>query len=409
MKKTLAKIIGILITIILITQHLQVFAVSSDQKKLERKQEENDEKIEEMQKKAEELEAKKSETMKAVESLIPQISEAESKAEELQEKVDDLQKQISNKEKEIKQKEEDYTEQQELLDARLIAMYEKGETSYLDVLLTASSMSDFLAKYYAASELIEYDKQLIQTTKEQKEQIENEKNKLEENKKELDTSLAQQKEESDKLQSLKKEKQSYANKLTSEEKELEKEIEELEKANKQIQYEIKQAEIRYQKQLEELRKKQNANSNSNSNNTASTGSGYFARPVASGTITAKAYYSSGKFHGAIDYGVAVGTTVMAAADGVVMSTANLTSSYGTYVVIRHANGMQTYYAHGTPGSICVKPGQTVKRGEKIMLSGNSGNSQGPHLHFEVRVSPYSYSYKAKAYGQDSRVNPLNYM
>ena len=71
--------------------------------------------------------------------------------------------------------------------------------------------------------------------------------------------------------------------------------------------------------------------------------------------------------------------------------------------------MQTYYAHGTPGSICVKPGQTVKRGEKIMLSGNSGNSSGPHLHFEVRVSPYSYSYSATAYGQDSRVNPLNYM
>lgn len=400
MKKILAKIIGILIAIMLISQQLQVFAVSSEQKKLEKKQEENDEKIEEMQKKAEELEAKKSETMKAVESLIPQISEAESKTEELQKKVDDLQTQITNKENEIKQKEEDYTEQQELLDARLIAMYEKGETSYLDVLLTASSMSDFLAKYYAASELIEYDKQLIQSTKEQKEQIEKEKNELEENKKELDTSLAQQKEESEKLQSLKKEKQSYANKLTSEEKELEKEIDELEKANEQIQKDIEQAKIKYQKQLAELQKQQGS---------TSTGSGYFSKPVTTGTITAKAYYSSGKFHGAIDYGVAVGTTVIAAADGVVMSTANLTNSYGTYVVIQHANGMQTYYAHGTPGSICVKPGQTVKKGEKIMLSGNSGNSTGPHLHFEVRVSPYKHKSNATAYGQDSRVNPLNYM
>ena len=92
-----------------------------------------------------------------------------------------------------------------------------------------------------------------------------------------------------------------------------------------------------------------------------------------------------------------------------MTTANLSTSYGTYVVIRHANGLQSYYAHGTRGSIVVKPGQTVKQGEKIMLSGNTGNSQGPHLHFEVRKSPYNYSYGAKAYGDDSRVNPNNYM
>ena len=51
----------------------------------------------------------------------------------------------------------------------------------------------------------------------------------------------------------------------------------------------------------------------------------------------------------------------------------------------------------------------AKKGQKIMLSGNSGNSSGPHLHFEVRKSPYNYNHSAKAYGQDSRVNPLNYM
>ena len=140
------------------------------------------------------------------------------------------------------------------------------------------------------------------------------------------------------------------------------------------------------------------------------GSGYFIRPVSSGYVSANGYYpSSGKFHGAIDYAVSTGTVVKAAADGVVMTTANLSTSYGTYVVIRHANGLQSYYAHGTRGSIVVQPGQTVKQGEKIMLSGNTGNSQGPHLHFEVRKSPYNYSYSATAYGQDSRVDPNNYM
>ena len=120
------------------------------------------------------------------------------------------------------------------------------------------------------------------------------------------------------------------------------------------------------------------------------------------------YYSSGRFHGAIDYGVSIGTPVYAAADGVVLTTKSLTTSYGTYVVIQHANGLQTWYAHGTPGSICVSPGETVSQGQMIMKSGNSGNSQGPHLHFEVRKSPYTYSYSATKYGDDCRVNPNLY-
>ena len=133
------------------------------------------------------------------------------------------------------------------------------------------------------------------------------------------------------------------------------------------------------------------------------------RPINGGTISANGYYSSGKFHGAIDYAVSTGTPVYAAAAGVVMSTANLSGSYGTYVVIRHANGLQSYYGHGTYGSICVSPGQTVSKGQQIMLSGSTGNSSGPHLHFEVRVSPYTYNGYATGYGQDSRVNPANYM
>lgn len=401
MRKTLAKILGIMISILLVTQNLSVFALT-EKEELENEKSKIDSQLEEYQKKQEELEAKKSETMKSVENLISKISASESEIESLENKIKDLQAQIKSKERDIQQKEEEYIEQEELLDARVTAMYESGETSYLDVLLTSSSITDFLAKYYYASELVECDKQLIQETKDQKAKIEAEKTELENNKKELNTSLAQSEQKNTELKSLKKEKESYANKLSAEEKEIEKEIEELESANKKIQAEIKAAEIRYQKQLEELKKQQGSEG-------SSAGSGYFLKPVSSGRITATAYYSTGKFHGAVDYGVSVGTVVMAAADGVVMSTANLSGSYGTYVVIRHANGLQSYYAHGTYGSISVKPGDIVKKGQKIMLSGNTGNSQGPHLHFEVRKSPYNYSYSAKAYGDDSRVNPLNYL
>ena len=151
----------------------------------------------------------------------------------------------------------------------------------------------------------------------------------------------------------------------------------------------------------EKAKNNSSNNSGNSGNYNGGGSGVLARPVASGSITAGMYYPSGSYHGAIDYGVSAGTPVYAAADGVVIKTANLTTSYGTYVVIQHANGLQTWYAHGTSGSICVSEGQTVSRGQQIMKSGNSGHSTGAHLHFEVRVAPYNYN--------TCRVNPTNYM
>ena len=442
MKRIMAKIIGIMIAIILVSQNLQVFATtkqeieqkkSEEQKKAQQQKEENNSKIDEAQEKKEEIQSEKSETMKTVEDVIGKISDAETDIENIQTKVENLQKQISDKEKDIQQKEEEYTKQEDLLDTRLVAMYERSETSYLDVFLTSSSMTDALAKYYAASELFESDKELIQSTKDQKAQIEKEKTELENNKKDLDVSLEEQKTKKNELQSLKNEKQSYADKLTQDEKAVQKEIEELQADNKQIEADVKAAEKKYAAQLAELQKqspsnnsgKNNSsngnknnntgnnntgdNNNSNSGGNTSSGSGYFIRPVSGGSISTNGYYSSGKFHGAIDYAIPTGSVVMAAADGVVMSTADLTTSYGTNVVIRHANGTQTYYGHGTRGSICVKPGQIVRQGEKIMLSGSTGNSTGPHLHFEVRVSPYSYSYKATAYGQDCRVNPNNYM
>lgn len=433
MKKTLAKIIGVTIIMILLLQNSQVFATTKkelEQQKqatkseAEKQQAENNDKIDEAKEKKQEIANEKSETMKTVENLISKISDAETEVDNLNDKVKNLQTQISNKEKDIQQMEAEYTKQEELLDTRIVAMYERSQTSFLDVVLNASSMTDALSKYYAASELFESDKELIQSTKDQKAKIENEKTELENNKKDLDSSLAEQKTKVNELQSLKSEKQSYADKLTQDEKAVQKEIEELQADNKQIEADVKAAEKKFAAQIAELEKQNasnnsgknnNSNSNSSNNNSSnsggntSSGSGYFIRPVSGGSISTNGYYSSGKFHGAIDYAIPTGSTVMAAADGVVMSTADLTSSYGTNVVIRHANGTQTYYGHGTRGSICVKPGQIVKQGEKIMLSGSTGNSTGPHLHFEVRVSPYSYKYSATAYGQDCRVNPNRYM
>ena len=200
-------------------------------------------------------------------------------------------------------------------------------------------------------------------------------------------------------------------------KDLQEEIDQLTQDNQKILNDIRVAQERYKKQLEELANKNNNSEGSSSSGSSSSGGsstsgtsnpGGFIRPVNGGTVTCNGRYSSGKFHGAIDYGVNVGTPVYAAADGVVLTTNNLTTSYGTYVVIQHANGLQTWYAHGTPGSICVSPGQSVSQGQMIMKSGNSGNSSGAHLHFEVRKAPYTYSYSAKNYGDDCRVDPNLY-
>ena len=215
------------------------------------------------------------------------------------------------------------------------------------------------------------------------------------------------------MQEAKKEKSAQVAKLSDDEKEIQEEIDALQEAKVQIAKEIKANQAKYAAELKALEnqsknnnsssgnKNNNSNSSHSSGNYNGGGSGRLQRPVASGSVTAGMYYPSGSYHGAIDYGVSAGTPVYAADAGVVIKTANLTYSYGTYVVIQHAGGLQTWYAHGTSGSICVSEGQTVSRGQQIMRSGNSGHSTGAHLHFEVRVAPYDYN--------SCRVNPANYM
>ena len=179
MKKTLAKIIGTTIVAVLLLQN-SLYA-RTEKEELEKEQSQINDQLQEAEKKQEELEKQKSTAMKAVENVISQISDSQREIDSLKSQINTLKEQIETKEKDIQQKEEEYTEQEELLDTRLITMYKRGNTSYLEMLLNSSDMSDFLAKYYSASKLIECDKELIQTTKEQKAQIEAEKVELENN------------------------------------------------------------------------------------------------------------------------------------------------------------------------------------------------------------------------------------
>ena len=89
-------------------------------------------------------------------------------------------------------------------------------------------------------------------------------------------------------------------------------------------------------------------------------------------------------HTGIDYALYVGTPVLAALSGKVIRAAHLAAGYGSHVILEHAGGLQTVYAHLS--SISVTVGDTVSEGEEIGRSGNTGNTTGPHLHFEVRRS-----------------------
>ena len=417
MKKVCWKIIGGFIIVILILQ-FNVMVYANEITDLQNQQSNNQKKIDETKEQKDQVTQEKSDVQQQVDELNNQISNYQTQIGELEYKISDLNTQIANAENKINEKQENYDKQQELLEKRLVATYESGETSFLDVLLSSRSLTDLISNYYMISEIAEADMNLMESIQNEKKEIEDAKVTLEENKKELDNSKAQKKSMSSQLQTEKNEKNQYVSQLSQEEQDLQEEIDQLTQDNQKILNDIRVAQEKYKKQLEELANKKPSNSGSSASGSSSSSGGSstsgtsnaggFIRPVNGGTVTCNGRYSSGKFHGAIDYGVSVGTPVYAAADGVVLTTNNLTTSYGTYVVIQHANGLQTWYAHGTPGSICVSPGQSVSQGQMIMKSGNSGNSSGAHLHFEVRKAPYTYSYSATKYGDDCRVDPNLY-
>ncbi len=110
------------------------------------------------------------------------------------------------------------------------------------------------------------------------------------------------------------------------------------------------------------------------------GTGSFIKPL-DGTFTSGYGQRWGRLHGGIDIANAVGTPVAAADDGEVIFTGNC-GTYGLLVKLDHKNGYVTYYAHCS--EIKVSVGDLVKKGDVIALVGNTGNSTGPHCHFEIR-------------------------
>ena len=378
MKKIALKIVGIIVITVILLQFNVVLAATSSE--LNASKTETDKKIEEAKEELEHIDAEKSETLQQVEDLIMQISSAQSEIDELNTKISDMNAQIEDAQAKLNEKQEEYDDKEALLETRLVTAYELGEITYLDVLLSSSSLTDLISNYYMISEITQSDMELMEKIKKEKEEIETAKQTLETSKQELDNAKAEKQQKATELQNAKSQKDSYVAQLNEEEKNTQAELEQFEQDKRAIQAE-----------LEEIARKEAANSGSSNITNNPSASGYI-RPIVGYSITTGWMGYSG--HTGVDFSGAgiSGKPVLAAKAGTVVTSTALKyangnyRSYGEYIVINHHDGTMTLYAHGAPGSRLVSVGQSVSQGQQIMSVGTTGNSTGYHLHFEVRVN-----------------------
>lgn len=370
--------ISLVILILLVSGMNLVYATTtSDLKDI-------DEKIEQTNNEIKEVKKEMTEALSQISKLNAEISSYENDIEDLESQIGGLESQIKLKENEIAEQEEKFNTQCELLEKRIVALYEMGSIGYLDILLSSGNLYELVSNYYLISEITENDGELldkIETVKnkiiDEKEYIESAKEELEKNQKSMQSKKAS-------LASSKSSKQNLVANLNEEEAALEKELEEHEQEKKKIQADL-------------------AAKAKNSVITVSPGG--YASPLLGRTkssiTTGYGSYSWGGTHTGVDFAVPAGTAIVAVKAGTVVTSTALRrsngtyKSYGEYIVIDHHDGTMTLYGHMSPGSRLVGTGASVSQGQQIGSVGQTGNATGNHLHFEVRingrpVNPTSY-------------------
>lgn len=310
--------------------------------------------------------------LQQVQELNNNIAQYEAEINNYNDQIVNLQNDISKTDEEIKKAEENYKNQKKLLDDRLITMYEAGTTEYLDVVLSSKTITEFLSNYYLLSILADSNVDFLDTIEKQKKIIEDQKKKLEEQKHQVNTSKEEKEKAAIILENTRVMKNTYTSQLTDQEKQIQSEID------------------AYQTQLNQLEAEiQAITANSLIINPNYIG-GEMLWPVPgytklSSTFKMRVHPITGvyKLHTGIDIPAPIGTNFLAANEGIVVK-ASYNSAYGNMVMVDHGGGVSTLYAHGD--EIMVTLGQTVKKGDVVLKTGNTGNSTGPHAHFEVRIN-----------------------
>lgn len=339
---------------------------------LQEQKQEIENKLNESNSRLEYVKEELSASVQKVQELNNSILEYEQKYNEIQQQISTLENDISNIDNDLLRIEAEYNRKDKLLKKRVVALYEDGETTYLDVLLSSRNIFEFLSNYYMLEQIVEFDSNLLEELNSQKQDVEEKKKQQEKKKMDLRVARAKEGQMQILMENKKILQESYAEKLTDEEKKLHEQIE---------QYKTEQAEI--ERMIQEA-------INWSGDLAINYTGGVMVWPVGiNGTYITSPYGTRlhpiqgvYKYHDGIDIGNAgFGAPVIAAADGVV-TYAGVMGGYGNCVMIYHGSGIVSLYAHGQ--EIKTTLGSTVKQGDIIMSVGSTGNSTGPHLHFEVR-------------------------
>lgn len=380
----------------------KIDGLNNQKDKLNQEKKSNETELDRLQETIDEKNKELLSSQESVSKYQNEIDALQADINSVQAELDLVEKDIKDKEQEIIQKEKEKEEKEELLGKRLRSIYKTSyEEELIFMMLSSKSFGDFISKMTMVSRVIKTDKNMIEEVEKAKKEVEEGKASLEKKVSYLNTEKAQialmqedvkasQKSYIDEqneinaqvnsLKSLESQKQGIINNIASKEKQLQGEIEDLNSYNKDLQ-----------NQLDQIFKDINKNNNNNSNNggqSNNSGSESFIRP-STGRVTSvygprvNPVTGVNGYHTGIDLGASMGAPIKASKSGRIVTAAYI-SGYGNTVILDHGNGVQTLYAHAS--SLAASVGQTVSQGQVIAYVGSTGNSTGPHLHFEIRVN-----------------------
>lgn len=329
------------------------------------------------QKQIKSIENKTKSVSKEIHDLDIKLDKATTDLEKVEMDLKRIQKNIEKTQEELKEAEENLEERKDAFNQRISVMYMNGDVGYLELLLSSEDIKDFLSRKELVKSIAEYDKELIQFMKEQRDIIDSKKVELEAQRASVEVTKNKLEARKKELVKVSREKEDLMGRLAQDVKALEKEYDSLNDYAKNIESKI----VKLQR------------------NTGPYSGGKMAWPLP-GHNKINSYYgyrihpifNTKKLHTGIDIPAPTGTSVNAAAAGTVIYSDWL-GGYGKAVMIDHGGGIVTLYGHNS--SLVASVGTVVNRGDVVSKVGSTGVSTGPHLHFEVRkngayVDPISW-------------------